>query len=125
MKNNNEIDFSQLDSLSNGIQSNTNEPQAQQPIEADTKPYNRLQREQKEREKIRQVYAEYQDNIRKAGQLRGDINKDIAAGADPYSILLKAIELYRSMTEACSKYPLKGGTLATRFCHRPNTFNIS
>lgn len=98
MNDNKEIEFLQMDSLSNDTQSNINKTQAQQPIEADTKPYNRLQREQKEREKIRQVYAEYQDNIRKAGQLRGDINKDIAAGADPYSILLKAIECISLMT---------------------------
>ena len=112
--NNNKIDFSALDGLSNNLQSNTNNSQIQQPIKADIKLYSRLQREQDEREKIRSAYTEYQDNIRKAGRLRVDINKDIATGVDPCSILLKAIECISLMTGDKAFYTANKGKLRKR-----------
>lgn len=43
-------------------------------------------------------WKEYQENIIKAGQLRNEINKGIAAGEDTAGLLLKALECISRMT---------------------------
>ncbi|MGL4546586.1 hypothetical protein [Eubacterium aggregans] len=43
-------------------------------------------------------YKEQQENIRRAGQLRADINKGVQAGEPIYKLLLKAIECISLMT---------------------------
>ena len=58
----------------------------------------RLESEKKDREHARQMYATYQQNIRRAGILRSDIAKGLKTGEDPLAILLKAIECISLMT---------------------------
>jgi len=43
-------------------------------------------------ERLAAGYKEQQENIRRAGQLRADINKGVQAGEPIYKLLLKAIE---------------------------------
>lgn len=57
-----------------------------------------LQRLKKDTENTRQMYATYQQNIRRAGELRSDIAKEIRDGEDPLDILLKALECISLMT---------------------------
>lgn len=57
-----------------------------------------LEREKQERENARQMYDTYQQNIKRAGTLRGDILKGLRAGEDPLAILLKAVECISLMT---------------------------
>ncbi len=49
-------------------------------------------------ERLAAVYKTQQENIRKAGRLRAEINKNIQAGEPIYGILLKAIECISLMT---------------------------
>jgi len=49
-------------------------------------------------ERLTATYKEQQDNIKKAGQLRADINKGVQAGEPIYKLLLKAIECISLMT---------------------------
>lgn len=49
-------------------------------------------------ERLAAVYKEHQENIRRAGQLRAEINKDIQAGEPVYKLLLKAIECISLIT---------------------------
>ena len=58
----------------------------------------RLDSEKREREHTRQMYATYQQNIKRAGTLRSDILKGLKAGEDPLAILLKALECISLMT---------------------------
>ena len=58
----------------------------------------RLERERQEREHTRQMYNTYQQNIKKAGTLRGSILKGIKQGEDPLALLLKAVECISLMT---------------------------
>ncbi len=44
------------------------------------------------------AWKEYQDNIIKAGQLRSEISKGIAAGEDTADLLLKALKCISCMT---------------------------
>lgn len=58
----------------------------------------RLESEKKERENTRQMYATYQQNIKRAGMLRADIAKGLKRGEGPLAILLKAVECISLMT---------------------------
>lgn len=49
-------------------------------------------------ERLAAGYKAQQENIRKAGQLRAEINKGVKAGEPIYKILLKAIECISLMT---------------------------
>ena len=49
-------------------------------------------------ERLAAVYKEHQENIKRAEQLRTDINKGVQAGEPVYKILLKAIECISLMT---------------------------
>ena len=49
-------------------------------------------------ERLAAGYREQQENIRRAKQLRADINKSIPAGEPIYKVLLKAIECISLMT---------------------------
>lgn len=51
-----------------------------------------------EREKVREVYQSYQENIHRAGSLRSEILKGIKRGEDPVKTLLKAVECISLMT---------------------------
>lgn len=57
-----------------------------------------LDQERIERERVREVYATYQNNIKKAGELRSNILKGLQAGEDPIALLLQAIECISLMT---------------------------
>ena len=58
----------------------------------------RLDAEKQERERMREMYSTYQDNIKRAGSLRADILKGIQRGEDPLALLLKAVECISLMT---------------------------
>ena len=58
----------------------------------------RLNREKQDRDGYRQMYATYQQNIKRAGTLRGDIVKGIQSGENPLELLLKAVECISLMT---------------------------
>ena len=76
-----ELDFSRL----NDLTSNENNSR---PIEIP----NGLKQFQSESDKITEVYATYQDNIKKSGQLITDIIKGLQSGIDIYDLFLKAVE---------------------------------
>ena len=62
----------------------------------------RLQRREAEKkadhERSARVYSEYQENIKRSGQLQTEILKGARAGEDPYSLLLKAVDAIARMT---------------------------
>lgn len=58
-------------------------------------------------------YKAQQENIRKAGQLRADINKSIQAGEPIYKVLLKAIECISLMTGEKLFYDMNKENLQT------------
>lgn len=58
-------------------------------------------------------YKAQQENIRKAGQLRADINKSILAGEPIYKVLLKAIECISLMTGEKLFYDMNKENLQT------------
>ena len=70
--------------------------------ETPTEGVARLQRREAERkadhERSLQVYRAYQENIKRSGQLQAEILKGARAGADPYSLLLKAADAIARMT---------------------------
>lgn len=58
----------------------------------------RLDAELQERERTREMYRTYQDNIKRAGSLRADLLKGIQRGEEPLALLLKAVECISLMT---------------------------
>lgn len=66
-------------------------------IEAIKKAPGELTEEQQRRARAA-GWKQYQDNIIKAGQLRGEISRGIAAGEDTAGLLLKALECISCMT---------------------------
>jgi hypothetical protein len=58
----------------------------------------KLQREQEEHKKTLEIYREYQQNIKRSGQLRTDILRGVKAGEAPQVLLLKAVECISLMT---------------------------
>jgi len=60
--------------------------------------YHNIAQAKAEREELARTYAAQQENMRRAGRLRGEITKDIKAGQDPYLILLKALDCVSRMT---------------------------
>ena len=54
--------------------------------------------EKEERERTREAYKDYQDNIKRAGNLRAEILLGIKQGEDPLDLLLKALECIGNMT---------------------------
>lgn len=91
------IDFTALDSIP------TN--RAKKPTEEDTSgAFIWLDRERQERENARQMYAQHQRNIQRAGTLRSDIALGIKRGADPLALLLKALECISLMTGESTLY---------------------
>lgn len=66
--------------------------------EAGSGAIHRLESEKRERDNARQMYATYQQNIKRAGMLRSDIAKGLKRGEDPLAILLKAVECISLMT---------------------------
>ena len=72
--------------------------ETEDPTPAAGRAFYLLDRERQERENTRQMYASYQQNIKRAGTLRSDITKGIQAGEDPAILLLKAVECISLMT---------------------------
>lgn len=58
----------------------------------------RLQRQQEELERAREVYRKYQQNIKRSETLQIDILKGVRAGQDIYSLFLQAAEAIALMT---------------------------
>lgn len=57
-----------------------------------------LDKAKREREQVREDHRIYQENIRKAGDLRSDILKGLKIGEAPLALLLKAMECISKMT---------------------------
>ena len=81
------LDFRALDSIPNTA-----------PAIGPGQATHRLDRERRERINAQQMYATYQQNIKRAGTLREDIVKGIQSGEDPVALLLKAVECISLMT---------------------------
>ena len=64
-------------------------------------------------ERLAAGYREQQENIRRAKQLRADINKSIPAGEPMYKVLLKAIECISLMTGEKLFYDMNKENLQT------------
>ena len=64
-------------------------------------------------ERLARVYKEHQENIRRAGQLKAEINKGIQAGEPIYRLLLKAIECISLMTGDKLFYDMNKSNLQT------------
>ena len=64
-------------------------------------------------ERLAANYKRQQEHIRKAGQLRADINKGIQAGEPVYKVLLKAIECISLMTGDRVFYDMNKNNLQT------------
>ena len=64
-------------------------------------------------ERLTATYKKQQENIRRAGQLRAEINKDIQAGEPIYKVLLKAIECISLMTGDRVFYDINKNNLQT------------
>lgn len=105
------LDFSGLDSIAlKQAQKDFTEPAAgaagepaQRASEAPESPQSdlatiKLQRDKEDHQKNLEVYREYQDNIRRSGQLRSELLKGVKAGEAPQSLLLKAVECISCMT---------------------------
>lgn len=60
--------------------------------------YYRLEKEKTEREKLREAYSAYQQNIKRAGSLRAEVLTGMKRGEDPARLLLKAVECISLMT---------------------------
>lgn len=58
----------------------------------------KLDAEKRERERLREMYSTYQENIKKAGSCRSDLLKGIKQGEDPLALLLTAVECISLMT---------------------------
>ena len=61
-------------------------------------PSHQLDKEKREREKLREIYHIQQENIRKADTLRSEILKGIQRAEEPTVLLLKAIKCISLMT---------------------------
>lgn len=64
-------------------------------------------------ERLAGAYKEHQENIKRAGQLRAEINKGIQAGEPIYKVLLKAIECISLMTGDKLFYDMNKSNLQT------------
>ena len=64
----------------------------------DGRGLNQLDRERQEREHARNMYAEYQKNIKRSEALRAGILKGLREREDPRALLLKAVECISLMT---------------------------
>ena len=62
------------------------------------KAYHSIEMEKKQREQTRQMYADYQKNIRESEKIMGEITKGIISGTDPAQLLLQAIEIISHLT---------------------------
>ena len=83
------------------------------PLEGMGRLQRRAEAEKADHERSLRVYREYQDNIKACGQLQTDILKGARAGADPYSLLLKAVEAIAKMTHNSLFYDQVKGDLLT------------
>lgn len=57
-----------------------------------------LDKAKREREKLREAYSTYQQNIKRAGSLRAEVLKGMKRGEDPARLLLTAVECISLMT---------------------------
>jgi len=64
-------------------------------------------------ERLAAGYKEHQENIKRAGQLRAEINKGVQAGEPVYRLLLKAIECISLMTGDKLFYDMNKNNLQT------------
>ena len=84
------------------------------PKQTNPEPVNKVLTAQMEREKQSwELYKKMADNIRRAGQLRAEINKGIQAGEPVFKLLLKAIECISLMTGDKLFYDMNKSNLQT------------
>lgn len=95
------LDFSKLQGL-NSAQEDFKEPAgiepSQPPKDATDGGMKRLEGIQEHNQRIKEIYSQQQEYIRKAGQLRTEIIKGVAAGDDVEALFLKACECIGAMT---------------------------
>jgi hypothetical protein len=84
------LDFSVLDSIT----ADNIKPQEQEQAKA----YHKIDKQKQQQEEAFKIHKETADNISRSQHLRAEINKDITAGADTHSILLKALKCIELMT---------------------------
>lgn len=84
-----EIDFTALDNISG---------ESVQEAHSQPKHSHQLDKEIREREKLREIYHIQQENIRRAGTLRSEILKGIKRAEEPTALLLKALKCISLMT---------------------------
>lgn len=70
----------------------------QKDAEANSRAYNALQSEQRERERMQQVYRTYQDNTKKSELAQARLLKGMKAGDDCETLLFIAVECIAHMT---------------------------
>lgn len=70
----------------------------QKDVEANSRAYNALQSEQRERERMQQVYRTYQDNTKKSELAQARLLKGMKAGDDCETLLFIAVECIAHMT---------------------------
>lgn len=123
----NNVDLSALDRLTahaetpekvaegKGISTQKGSQGGTQPLTGRRYPW--LEAERETAQKMTAAYREYQDNIKRAGQLRADITKGIQAGEDPCTLLLWAMEAISRMTGDRLFYDQGRANLLTIYAH--------
>ena len=84
------LDFTALDRIPLQV--------ARQDFTETQKHSHRLDKEQRERARLREAYSDYQQNIKRSGSLRGEILNGMKRGEAPVALLLKAVECISLMT---------------------------
>lgn len=101
---------------SKGIEVSNN---TQSPSESLSEPhrgkiYNKLEKDRENKERARKVYDEYQRNTKRTEQLRSQINRGIAEGAETEALLLQALECISLMTDDKLFYSMNRDRLKNR-----------
>lgn len=102
-----ELDFTAIQNLTETQKPPTEPPRASQGEEPKTdapapdlgkKALYTLGKEQRDRSRAREAYSAYQENIKRAGDLRSAISCGLRSGEDLAEILLRALECISRMT---------------------------
>lgn len=102
-----ELDFTAIQNLAEEKKPPTEPPRASQSKEGKAaapapdlggRAVYKLGQEQRDREKAREAYKAYQENIKRAGDLRSAISCGLRRGEDLAEILLRALECISRMT---------------------------
>lgn len=96
--------FAEQEKVAEGLKTGLNSiPQKEPPEQAKILLLD-TQREREDHQRSIDVYRTYQENIKTSGQLQTDILKGVQAGADIYSLFLKAVKAISLMTSNTAFY---------------------